>query len=254
MTTTERYITSIDDNLVTFEKKPVYPVDIYFNGQEEGDQEGYCTVYNMLNNDSKGVIAEVINNQLNKQSSKKVLKPGKFITKNYDQYIPEIEPTESPWVGPTTSFETPEFEFTPIDRGTGNPVNDSVKDDDMFDNILNKYIKGETLPSDCSVEILDTNNQWVKGTNIKNDYVGCYGYAIGSSPEEAQKQILKNKTGCAGDFVKHSLKIRIGIIPKQVYFKTKEKVIIKNTRLVNNQLVSPRKCKDFPSPGKYKRD
>lgn len=252
MNNTEKYITSIDNNIITFEKTPICELNLSDNGQE--DQEYFCTVYNLLSNDSKGVISEIIHKQLNTQNNKKVLKPGKFSTKNYDQYIPEIEPTELAWTGPTTSFETPEFEFISIDRNTGNPINDSINDEDNFDQILNKYIQGEPLPNDCSVEILDTNNQWVKGSNIKNDYVSCYGYSIGGTPSEAQKQILKNKTGCAGDFVKHSLKIRIGIIPKQVYFKTKEKVIIKNTRLVNNQGVSPKKCKDFPLPGRYKRD
>jgi hypothetical protein len=219
----------------------------------------FSIMNNIFSGDTDIVLRENFSEAMSLQFKKRPLKPGNFSTKSYTNYVPRLGPRSAKWEGPLQDFQSPDLEIKAIDRMTGQEINKSVNSSERFSEILNMYLNNQYnekifLEKEyCKVLYKNLNNQWVTASNPERDYFDCFGYNFGSIPSVSQQSILQNKTGNPGNLVPHELELNIVFLPQKIKFKTTNSVNIQSHRILNNNNLEPKKCVDFPLPGKYIR-
>ena len=219
----------------------------------------FSIMNNIFSGDTDEVLRKNFNEAMSLQFKKRTLKPGNFSTKSYTDYVPRLSPGSAKWEGPLQNFESPNLDIKAVDRTNGQEINKSVDSSQRFSEILDMYLNNQYnekvfLEQEyCKVLYKNLNNEWVTATNPEKDYFDCFGYNLGATPDQYQESNLQNKTGNPGNLIPHELELNIVFLPQKVKFKTSDSVNIQNHRVLNNNNIEPKKCVNFPIPGKYTR-
>jgi hypothetical protein len=154
------------------------------------------------------IVASCYVDIVTKNAPKKIRRAGGFRCGGGLPTPTNIEPSSAPWSGPSPGSDYPVFKLTPEPK-----ENDakSLDSSEVYAEVLNKYINNEGIPPYATLTYKNIDGQTVTCSNPSQDFFNCFGYALGTQPDQTLQNRLKTKTGNDGSVIPHRLKIECSI-------------------------------------------